>query len=342
MSDIFVLNKEDKDFNFHLKRIRQAVPLLCKQAVSKEYIDVDDNEYKFLIVAYSKGSERSKNKPTTIIGFMLMTELEENKLEVTIICVGNHFREKAKDDSKGLGNRLFQHLYSLCKKHDYNVIQLSALPYVINYYRKMGFRHILEPKCYGKDREPTKIKHLAEAFAKENFTSDDDVKMRIKIDKTIQLHIQLNNNKKEIRDLDKLTDTIKTLIEGEISDKKRQMEFLDYYKKSRRTFGENKTITFFETLVKEGFSSECDATDRAYRTRQWLDETEDPRCIDEGIIMSKCLDVKPRIIRAKCPNGTRKNKATGRCEKTVLKKRCPNGTRKNKATGRCEKIKNKK
>ena len=94
--------------------------------------------------------------------------------------------------------------------------------------------------------------------------------------------------------------------------------------------------------VKEGFSSECDATDRAYRTRQWLDEIEDPRCIDEGIIMSKCLDVKPRIIRAKCPNGTRKNKATGRCEKTVLKKRCPNGTRKNKATGRCKKIKNKK
>jgi len=337
MSDIFVLNKDDKDFNIHLKRIRQAVPLLCKKAVSKDYIDIDDNEYRFLIVAYSKGSERSKNKPTTILGFMLITELDENTIEVSIICVGNHFREKAKDDSRGLGNRLFHTLYSLCKKHDYNVIQLSALPYVINYYRKMGFRHILDPKCYGKDREPTKIKHLAEAFAKEKFASDDDVTIRIKIDKTIQLHTQLNGNKKEIRDLEKLGNVIKTLIDAEIDDKKRAQEFLDYYKKSRRTFGENKTITFFEVLVREGFSSECDDIDKVYRTRQWLDDVDDPICIDEGIIMSKCLDIRSFIKRAKCPNGTRKNKNTGRCEKNPLRKRCLNGTRRNLSTGKCEK-----
>ena len=89
--------------------------------------------------------------------------------------------------------------------------------------------------------------------------------------------------------------------------------------------------------MKEGFSSECGAIDKAYRTRQWLNDIEDPKCIDEGIIMSKCLDIKSLIKRAKCPNGTRKNKKTGRCEKTVLKKRCPNGTRKNKKTGRCKK-----
>ena len=44
--------------------------------------------------------------------------------------------------------------------------------------------------------------------------------------------------------------------------------------------------------------------------------------------------------RKRCPNGTRKNKITGECEKknkTVIRKRCPNGTRKNKITGECEK-----
>jgi hypothetical protein len=40
--------------------------------------------------------------------------------------------------------------------------------------------------------------------------------------------------------------------------------------------------------------------------------------------------------RKRCPNGTRKNKKTGNCEKKT-KKRCPNGTRKNKKTGNCEK-----
>ena len=39
--------------------------------------------------------------------------------------------------------------------------------------------------------------------------------------------------------------------------------------------------------------------------------------------------------RKKCPNGTRKNKNTGRCIK-IKGKRCPNGTRKNKDTGKCE------
>ena len=48
---------------------------------------------------------------------------------------------------------------------------------------------------------------------------------------------------------------------------------------------------------------------------------------------------------ARCPNGTRKNKKNGLCEKkestpkktTAKMARCPNGTRKNKKTGLCEK-----
>ena len=49
----------------------------------------------------------------------------------------------------------------------------------------------------------------------------------------------------------------------------------------------------------------------------------------------------------RCPNGTRRNKKTGKCDhaKRELKKyekqkkstRCPNGTRRNKKTGKCEK-----
>ena len=50
--------------------------------------------------------------------------------------------------------------------------------------------------------------------------------------------------------------------------------------------------------------------------------------------------------KKRCPNGTRKNKKTGNCEKKTnvinKEKRCPNGTRRNKKTGNCEKNKNKK
>ena len=45
--------------------------------------------------------------------------------------------------------------------------------------------------------------------------------------------------------------------------------------------------------------------------------------------------------KKRCPNGTRKNKKTGECDKKILNqktisKRCPNGTHRNKKTGNCE------
>ena len=53
----------------------------------------------------------------------------------------------------------------------------------------------------------------------------------------------------------------------------------------------------------------------------------------------KCEKVV-KTTRPRCPNGTRKNKTTGVCVKKAVKTtrvRCPNGTRKNKTTGRCVK-----
>jgi hypothetical protein len=52
------------------------------------------------------------------------------------------------------------------------------------------------------------------------------------------------------------------------------------------------------------------------------------------------------LPKSRCPNGTRKNRKTGKCEPTAKidvspqlnKKRCENGTRKNSKTGKCEPI----
>ena len=48
---------------------------------------------------------------------------------------------------------------------------------------------------------------------------------------------------------------------------------------------------------------------------------------------SSGLAKKPR-----CPNGTRRSKKSGNCEKKSMqsRKRCPNGTRRNKKSGNCE------
>jgi len=46
-------------------------------------------------------------------------------------------------------------------------------------------------------------------------------------------------------------------------------------------------------------------------------------------------------VLKRCPKGTRKNKTSGKCESTSqpVLKRCPKGTRKNKTSGKCEKKK---
>lgn len=339
MVEFFLYNKKDNEFKTQLKIVKQSVKILCKGAISGQYIDLDDNEYSHLIVSFSKGSTRAKQTPTTVLGFMLLTELDKNTIEVSLICVGNQFRSEAKEDASGLSKRLFESAYDLCKRENYNVLQLSALPYVINYYRKMGFRHILQPKCNGKDREPTKIKHLAEYFAQKKFKSDFDIHMRILVDKAIQLNIELANNKKTIKDMSKLETEIEELLDMNLKNSSEKKDYMDYFKKSKRTYGENKIITFFEELIKHGFSHECDSMDKIFRTRQYSDDDGDFKCMNDGFIMTKCMNIESIKKRPKCPNGSHKSPNTGLCVAFTKKnrKRCPNGSRRNKKTRRCKK-----
>ena len=53
----------------------------------------------------------------------------------------------------------------------------------------------------------------------------------------------------------------------------------------------------------------------------------------------KCESNEHRVIRKRCPNGTLKNRKTKNCEvkeDRVIRKRCPNGTRKNRKTKVCQ------
>ena len=53
----------------------------------------------------------------------------------------------------------------------FSIMQLSALGYVINYYRRFGFRHI--NSCDEKETE--KMKSLAEKYKDVRYSSDEDL-----------------------------------------------------------------------------------------------------------------------------------------------------------------------
>ena len=83
-------------------------------------------------------------------------------------------------------------------------------------------------------------------------------------------------------------------------------------------------------------------------------KTKNEKVAPEKVVVPEKMNITKKYTTnlKRCPNGTRKNKATGLCEpiitisykkenkilkQTTKSKRCPNGTRKNKISGLCEK-----
>ena len=72
------------------------------------------------------------------------------------------------------GRKLLDHVKEFAREKEYHGLSLSSLMYIINYYRKYGFRHL--PKLTGDVQyEDEKIKQLADNNL--NFKFSDDVEM---------------------------------------------------------------------------------------------------------------------------------------------------------------------
>lgn len=319
MAEFYIYNKYDDDFKNKLKLIKNSINILCKKAIPPDYINIDNNNYSDLIIAFSKGSERNQKDFTTILGFVVLCQNDNNCIEIELICVGNQFRNKQLFEVKGLGYKLFNKVEDLCKDKNLNIIKLAALPYVINYYRKMGFKHILEPNCNGKDKENKILKKLAEYFYKTKFDNDIQVEMFMRIDKIIKLHSEKENKTYKITNLKSLEYDILSLLNSfELTLKEKKL-YIHYYKLSKKTFGNNKILDFMEKLVELGFSKECDKIKNVFRNRSLLNAELNPICCNEGFIMTKCLNDNKHLPR--CPKGTRRNTSTRLCKKHNITKK---------------------
>ncbi len=318
MAEIYIYNKNDDDFKNKLKLIKKSINILCKKAIPPDYIDIKNENYTDLIIAFSKGSERNQNDFTTILGFVVLCQ-NYNNIEVELICVGNQFRDKQLFEVKGLGYKLFNKIEDICKDKNLNIIKLSALPYVINYYRKMGFKHILNPYCGKKDKEDKNLKKLAEYFYKTKFENDFQVEMYMRIDKIVKLHSIKENKKYKIVNLKSLEYDILSLLNSyELNINEKKM-YIHYYKLSKKTFGNDKILDFIEKLVELGFSKECNKIKNVFRNRSLLNTELNPICCNEGFIMTKCLDDNKKLSR--CPKGSKRNKTTKQCEKHNITKK---------------------
>ena len=102
-------------------------------------------------------------------------ELKENALYIDVICSNPRNPRTLSSLSKvSFGRKLLDYVVEFGKSKDYFGIVLSSLMYVINYYRKYGFRHI--PKLTRESQTEEKdIEELAEKNLKNKFSDDAEI-----------------------------------------------------------------------------------------------------------------------------------------------------------------------
>ena len=70
-------------------------------------------------------------------------EEDDETLYIDALCANPDVRYIPIGGIKGVGTMLMRQIEWYARDSgEYSILKLSALPYVINYYRKLGFRHI--------------------------------------------------------------------------------------------------------------------------------------------------------------------------------------------------------
>ena len=102
---------------------------LCKGLLNKDYIReeaVAKSHYLIVHIGLKK-STRSKTPLVELSGIGIIRKRKDH-MYLDVICA-----------KPGIGKQILDSAADLTKKNDRKYLILSAMPYVINYYRKMGF-----------------------------------------------------------------------------------------------------------------------------------------------------------------------------------------------------------
>ena len=157
--EIVTLHKEDPMYASYVNLILGQGASLCKGMVSYTYLKNKQvlTNANMVVVASTITKLRTKSK-IELHGFALIQNRQES-LYVDIIC------------ASGVGKKILQEVYKTGREMKKKYITLSALPRVINFYRKEGFLHS-ENGC----KEKLLITRIAEQVSHLRFSNDTSAK----------------------------------------------------------------------------------------------------------------------------------------------------------------------
>ena len=201
------------DWKYYGSKIRSSNLRICRGSISTGFFQdetVDNTSVIFLLYYISHPKDkRSGRTSSTLLGFSLLNDLrndrddsdiEKNTLYIDVICVNSDIvRNPPHGGLRGGGIFLMSQIEKYAKQelHDsvtgklisreqppFKVLKLSALPYVISFYRYLGFRHIHKKSDVLKNtmEKNKKIRELAIASSTLRFKTDVELEHAMKIE----------------------------------------------------------------------------------------------------------------------------------------------------------------
>ena len=328
-----------EDWSRAVRTVRQSSDTMCKGVISRGFFseeNVNNTSVIFLLhLLQPTRASASERMSETLIGFALTIDLrrehedhyvEEGTLYIDAICTNTEVRDKGVGRIRGAGTLLMNAIEQYAKNPNnefegepFDNIKLSALPYVIGYYRKLGYRHVhrcrsLERRADGVLVEPSaraEITELAESAAMQrkfpnNEVMDNALKIELAKDKIIlgTENEQIENLIANFNQYFRGDDIIFTRLplddarQGRVSvpviaiDRETGLENAEI---SELIQQDNKEVLeFLNVLRRYRFSAGCpERQGRTMRHFSMFDEDQeiDFPCLDEGFTMRKCLRV---------------------------------------------------
>ena len=165
---------DKKNWDYVFSQIFQATTIkggkdLCNGAIPKGFFDKESVDSDTSMIFIIESRLESRKRSFHMVGFSLCNDLniesDKNGIYLDAICTRPRY-----------GSILLDFIEKFAKEKRFDFIKLSSLAYVINYYRKRGYRHV--KNCKNKEGEgyrEEQISRMAELNSHKKFKDDDAI-----------------------------------------------------------------------------------------------------------------------------------------------------------------------
>ena len=169
----------NRKWNELCNSVRQSTTTICGKCISINFLKDAFKSADFLLVAYAQKTSYLMRTTTkmyrTPVGVVAMHVLTDSNNKGHVLQPNDVvlYMDMLCSSIAGLGSKLLNIVEDYAKQNYYTKLQLSALPYVINYYRKFGFMF-----SHKQEEFPaiTKMYLRYPQLSTLKFTSDEEAK----------------------------------------------------------------------------------------------------------------------------------------------------------------------